>query len=407
MRILISSLFFHPDFTGIAVYASDFAFHLAEQGHDVTVVTGFSFYPFWKKKERDIGAIFRTEHYKNVRILRGFHYVPAKVTTLRRILSELTFTLFAMLNFLQAGRHDVIVIFTPPSLLGIPAIFFKLLWRARLITNVQDIQTDAAENLDMVALQLPIRLLRWLEDFTFSFSTRVVTLSQGMIRRLHDRLQFSGAEVVFIPNWIDVNSIGRGIECGALRREHPSLADKFLVVYSGNMGIKQGLDVLVNCAAAMSDNPTLHFLMIGDGADRKRIDKLIAEKELVNITRLPFLPGDGYYQMLGDIDVAYIGQKAMLGEVFFPSKLLGIMAMAKPVLISADPSTELSKIVAESNAGLVSSAGDVQGLVANINLLMKKPELCGKLGANGRAKVADFDRPVVLRKFEQLLLEDF
>lgn len=113
VKILVSSINFHPDHSGIALYSTDLPVYCAEHGHEVTMVTGFPYYPSWRKSPQDSRRLFGTDEYENVKVLRGYLYVPEEVSTLKRILHELSFVVFAILNFLRAGRHDCIVIFSP------------------------------------------------------------------------------------------------------------------------------------------------------------------------------------------------------------------------------------------------------------------------------------------------------
>ena len=142
MKLLVTSINFHPDHSGIALYATDLPTFAATR-HAVTMVTGFSYYPHWRKQDADRRTLFRSETHAGIRVLRGYLYVPRKVTTRRRILHELSFACSAFFNFLRAGRHDCVIVLSPPLLLGLLGVVFKKLWRATLVVNVQDLQPDA------------------------------------------------------------------------------------------------------------------------------------------------------------------------------------------------------------------------------------------------------------------------
>jgi colanic acid biosynthesis glycosyl transferase WcaI len=398
MRILVSSQTFHPDHSGIALYATDLACYLAEQGHSVTVVTGFPFYPHWKKRIGDRGCFFRKEQQMSVRIFRGYLYVPKRVTAVRRMLHEGTFLVFAFFNFLRCGPQDCIVILSPPMLLGLLGIVFKRIWRCQFILHVQDLQTDAAESLAMIKQTWVVRILLRLETFIYHHSTWVATITVGMWRKLVAK-GVPKEKLGVHYNWIDVATASKPRPSGRFRLRYPHLQQKFLVAYAGNIGIKQGVDILVRTAQMMQSEACVHFLIIGEGADKPRLMALTRETRLNNLTLLPFLNQDDYFDMLEDIDVAFVAQKANAGNVFFPSKLLGIMAMAKPVLISADLDSELASVVTQAACGLASAADDVEGLARNVRLLMANRQLVNELGRNGRRKVEEFDRSSVLSGF--------
>jgi colanic acid biosynthesis glycosyl transferase WcaI len=139
-------------------------------------------------------------------------------------------------------------------------------------------------------------------------------------------------------------------------------------------------------------------VIAGDGADKERLQKLAAEKKLTNLTFLPFLSQPDYFDLLQDVQLSFIAQRKGTGDVFFPSKLLGIMAMSKPVLISADTESELACFVRKCNSGLTVDAGDVDQLAASVRRLYEDPNLLKELGKNARKAVEQFDREVVLGK---------
>jgi colanic acid biosynthesis glycosyl transferase WcaI len=400
MRILVSSINFHPDHSGIALYATDLPVFLAERGHDVTMVTGFPYYPYWRKRPADGRRWFRVDHHRGVRVLRGWLYVPAAPSTARRIVHEISFALFAALNFLRAGRHDCVVVLSPPLLLGVVGVVFATLWRARLVVNVQDLQPDAALSLGMVAPSPLTRALLAVEAFVYRHSDHVSTISQGMRRRLIVK-GVPAAKLALCHNWIDVAAAQRRPPAGRFRARHREAAGKLVVAYAGNVGAKQGLDVLVDLADALRAERDVHFFLIGEGADRPRLAARVDALALPNLTALPFLDADAYREMLADVDVSFIAQRAGAGDVFFPSKLLGIMAMGTPVLVAADARSELTAVVRETGCGLGAAPGDVAALAAHVGSL-RDPALRAALGARAAEAVWRYDRATVLTGFASL-----
>jgi colanic acid biosynthesis glycosyl transferase WcaI len=397
MKVLVSSVNFWPDHSGIALYSTDLPVYLAKKNFEVTMVTGFSYYPTWRKLPKDHGKLFARETYEGVRVLRGYLYVPKKVSTLHRIFHELSFVFFAALNFIRAGRPDCIIVISPPLLLGLVGVLFKWLWRTRLVFHIQDLQPDAAISLGMVKKGLLIRLLLRIEKFIYTHSDHVATITEGMRKRLLQK-GVPAEKLGLYYNWINVAEASTARETGRFRSRHPGFKDKWLVAYAGNIGIKQGVDVLVTLAENMHAFKHVHFVIAGDGADKERLQKLAAEKNLTNLTFLPFLSQPDYFDLLQDIQLCFIAQRRGTGDVFFPSKLLGIMAMSKPVLISADTESELASFVRKQNSGLTVDAGEVDQLAIAVRRLSEDPKLLKELGVNAREAVNQFDREVVLGK---------
>lgn len=405
MKILVASINFAPDHSGIALYSTDLPVFFAEKGHQVTMVTGFPYYPEWRKREKDRGKLFAKEEYKGVRVLRGYLYVPSRVTTLRRILHELSFNFFAFLNFLRAGRHNTIVILSPPLLLGLVGVVFKYLWKAQLVFHIQDLQPDAALSLGMVKPGLMTRTLLSIERLVYRHSDWVATITQGMLERLLEK-GVPREKLGLHYNWIDVEEASKPRAAGRFKARHCPDPTKFTIAYAGNIGIKQGVDVLVEAANALRDDPSFQFFIIGDGADRSRLLEIARGYRLSNLEFLPFLSEEEYFNMLVDIDLSFVAQRSGTGNVFFPSKLLGIMAMGKPLLISADEGSELARIISHHGAGAVAPAGDVHALVAHLQRLRNDvTELC-VMGEKGKILVREFDRAAVLEGFLRRILSN-
>lgn len=401
MKILVSSINFHPDHSGIALYSTDLPVYFTERGHEVTMVTGFPYYPSWKKQPGDSGKLFRSDEYREVRVLRGYLYVPEKVTTLKRILHELSFISFAFLNFLRAGRHDCIVVITPPLLLGVVGMVFKYLWRAQLVVHIQDLQPDAALSLGMVKRSPLIRLLIRLESLIYRHASWIATITDSMRQNLRSK-GVPEEKLGVYYNWIDVTEVSElndNVPQGRFISDQPQARGKFTVAYAGNIGIKQGAEVMVELAEASREYEDIHYFIIGEGARSEQLEKYAEGKELENITFLPFMSQDQYYEMLKDIDVSFVSQKSGAGDVFFPSKLLGIMAMGKPLLISADPDSELSTVISGAGAGLVSAPEDPGSLLQNLLALYRDSTLRRSLEDKGRQHVMTYEREQVLSRF--------
>ena len=393
MRVLVASINFAPDHSGIGVYSTDLPIYLAERGERVTMVTGFSYYPAWRKLPEDRGRLFATEAYRGVRVLRGYLYVPSTVSTLARLVHEATFCLFTFLNCLRAGRQDVVVVFTPPFLLGLVGRVVAWLWRCPLVINVQDLPLDAAAALGMVKAGLFSRVLGWLERMIYRSADDVVTISNGM----RDILIAKGVatnKCGIVPNWIKIDPASQ--EVGGFFGEFPAGNGRFRVSYAGNLGIKQGVDSLLKLAKALEGNERFWFFVFGDGADRARLLGIAEELKLTNLTFGPLLDPSAYGRMLAEVDLVFVAQRSGAGNNFFPSKLLGLMAQAKPLLVSADPDSELSQSVRKWQCAAVAAFDDTDSLARKLSELAADELSLRLLGSNGAEAVMSFERGKVL-----------
>jgi len=290
-------------------------------------------------------------------------------------------------------------------LLGLVGIAFKRLWKSRLVFHIQDLQPDAAISLGMVKKGLMVRLLLRIEKFIYAQSDHVATISEGMRKRLLQK-GVPPEKLGLYYNWIKVSEVSVPRQAGKFRSEHPEVNGKWIVAYAGNIGIKQGVDVLVMLAEAMLGSKHIHFVIAGDGADKDRLHKLAIGKALTNLTFLPFLSQVDYFDLLQDIQLSFIAQRKETGDVFFPSKLLGIMAMSKPVLISADNESEVSCFVRKCKSGLSCDAGNIDQLSSAVRLLCEDSNLLKEFGNNARKAVEQFDRELVLGKLLRWLQHD-
>jgi colanic acid biosynthesis glycosyl transferase WcaI len=404
MKALVSSINYAPDHAGIAIYSTDFPVYLAEQDDQVCVVTGFPYYPQWKKRQEDVGRFFQQEVYRGTDVFRGYLYVPSKVTTLKRLWHELTFCIFAFFNFLRVGRPDVIVLFTPPFFLGIVGVIAKWMWRCPLVINIQDLPLDAALALGMLKRGFFFRIMRSLEGWIYRRANLVATISPAMLNNVRAK-GVKDSCLLMVPNWIDVESMSRESEKGKFLSQHPQAQNKFTIAYAGNLGTKQGVDILLYLACELKTNESVHFFVIGDGVDKSRLLTLAEEMKLENVTFLPFMSPSEYQLMLADINVIFIAQRSDSGDNFFPSKLLGLMAQGKPLLISADINSELAHVIIEAGCGLVSPYGDISRLMINLNYLLVSQDTLSEMGKKGGQFVKNFDREKILRLWRDRIVD--
>lgn len=404
MKVLVSSINYAPDHAGIGIYSTDFAVYLAEQGDQVCVVTGFPYYPQWKKRAEDAGRCFQRESHRGTDVLRGYLYVPSHGTTLKRFWHELTFCIFAFLNFLRAGRPDVIVLFTPPFFLGTVGILMKWFWRCPLVINIQDLPLDAALSLGMLKQGFLARSMRNLESWIYRCADQIATISPAMLDSVRNK-GIRNSDLLLVPNWIDLE-VSKNLEIqGKFLSEHPQAQGKFTIAYAGNLGTKQGVDMLLYSALELKENESVHFFIIGDGVDKSRLLLLKEELALKNVTFLPFMNPENYQSMLEDVNLIFVAQRSKAGNYFFPSKLLGLMANGKPLLISADINSELAKVIANAGCGLVSPYGNVSELNININRFINSRDDLKKMGDKGIQAVKPFSRTKVLGNWRDRILD--
>jgi colanic acid biosynthesis glycosyl transferase WcaI len=397
LQILILSLSFCPDHSGISVYSSDFAFYAAGQGHGVEVITGYPFYPKWKKRKEDKWKLFSTENRDGVKILRGYIYVPEKPTTFKRVIQEFSYLFSALFNYVRAKKPDVIIAFTTPITLGYLTSFFKKVSGNKLLINVQDFQMEAARSLDMTNRNFLFSLLASFEKKSYENANLVSSISQSMVNLLINNKNLPANKVYLWPNWIDLDKyILDNSRKGNFRKINNLPENKTIVAYAGNIGLKQGLEIMVDMANAFKLNESIQFYIIGNGAGIEFLKEYASKFDLSNLLFLPLLNPEQYLDFLTDLDVFFLSQKKTDFDIYFPSKLLGLMATKKLLLLSADKDSELYKTIKQNNIGLVSEYGDIDSLVGLLKQAIDDKSFAEKVSDAAEKYVKNFDRSYVL-----------
>ena len=397
MRVVVWGINYAPEFTGIAPHSVALCEFLEREGHDVEMVTTFSYYPTWQKRPEDRGCLYRTDVINNVPVHRCWHFVPARVSAVKRIFHEASFIFTSTLRTLFLEQPDVFVVVSPPLLLGAAAWFVGKLKRTPYVFHVQDMQPDAAVGLGMLRRSWFTRALYALEAFAYRHAARVSGITRGMLKTFRSK-GVAEEKLIYFPNAIELKEHEPAPARGEFRQRHGFPQDEFLAIYAGNLGVKQGLEVLLETAALLRDKQ-IRFLVCGDGAQREALAARAREMQLPNFNLLPLQKGRDYRALLVDADLCFITQQAGAGNSFFPSKLLGLLAESKPVVTVAAPECELALSLAEGNFGVNVPPGRPDELAALLNSLVNDRERLWIYGANGRRYVEQFEKQRVMQNF--------
>jgi glycosyltransferase involved in cell wall biosynthesis len=340
---------------------------------------------------------------QGVTIRRVWHTRFAKRNMLGRLINLLTYLIGATGSALFGPRPDVVVVETdPPFLCGL-GLLLRWLRGSKLVIYLQDIHPQIAVAVGKLPEGWLSRSLERCFVFAYRRADAVVVLSRDMERTLLG-LGVSRSRLVRVPNWVDCGRVRPGAEQNEFRAKH-GLVGKFVVMYSGNMGLTQRLeDLLVVAERLKSDRPDVVFVFIGDGASRARLEALARRLRLANVRFLDYQPKSQLSQSLGAADVHAVFLDPRLKGLMMPSKLYGILAVGKPSLVISDADSELAEVVRDSGAGLCAPHGDVERLRDAIVWCHDHPAELQAMGANGRRLAeSDYDRGVSTQRFSQVL----
>ena len=404
-RIIVWGINYAPEETGIAPYNTDLCRYLHERGCGVGMVTSFPYYPQWRKRPGDRYRLYRKDHDGGVVVHRCALYVPANPTAARRMLHEASFVLTSFVRLLVLPAPDAYVVISPPLALGAAARLLSFLKRKPYHFHVQDMQPDAAIEMGFLREGPLTRFLYRLETVAYRGARQVSGITEGMLR-LFRRKGVPNARIRLFPNW-RIHPQGpatNGTDEGAFRARHGIADDTLLLVYSGNLGRKQGLGILLDAAARLkADSAAVRLIIAGDGGEKEALARRIASENLPNVTLLPLLPLAEYRAMLADADACLVTQQKGSGALFFPSKLLNILAAGKPVLAVADMESELHRAVAEGGFGRAVPPESPDELTAAVRELAADRSTLIDMGTRAPRWVERFGRDTVLDAFFQEL----
>ena len=406
MRILMLGINYWPEETGIAVFNTGRCEYLAAQGHEVTMVTGFPYYPRWRVAPEYRGRLFARERRNGVDIRRSYLYVPRRVTTLRRIVHEASFIAFSTARAVAGRRPDLLVTVSPPLGLAVSSVLLRRRWGIPYVFHVPDLQPDAAVDLGMLPSGRAVRLLYAVERMAYRHAALVSTLTRAMERRIVAK-GVPPARVTLFPDWADPALFALPMTGGgAAARGQLGLGERFVVLHAGNMGVKQGLDVVLDAAARTRNREDIVYLLVGDGAARPGLEARAAAARLPNLRFLPLQPDAIFRDLLAAADLTLVTQQAVVADIVFPSKVLTLLAAAKPVVASLNVSSEVARVVMEAKAGLVTPAEDGGALAEAVRVLREDPVRRRRMAEGGRAYArAHWDRAQTLADMEQVLRE--
>jgi colanic acid biosynthesis glycosyl transferase WcaI len=400
MRILIHGINFSPELTGIGKYTGEMAQWLAAQRHQVRVVTAPPYYPEWCIGDGYSAWHYHCEVIDGVKVWRCPLWVPARPSGLKRLIHLASFALssFPVMLMQLFWKPSVVIAIEPPLMCAPAALLVSRLAGARAWLHVQDLEVDAAFELGILKSNWLRKAVQHVERCLMRSFDRVSTISDRMKAKLVEKGVEQEKSVLF-PNWADLGIIFPLEQASLLREELGFPADKIIALYSGNIGEKQGLEIILEAATRLVSRPEIQFVLSGEGAAKARLFE--AYGQLPNVMWLPLQPVERLNDLLNMADVHLLPQRADVADLVMPSKLTGMLASGRPVLATAHAGTQVAQLL--TSCGKVVEPGDVQGFVEGLLELVHSPRLRAELGAAARQAAHAWDKAIVLHRFEEQL----
>ena len=364
-RMLLIGHNFAPEPTGIGKYSGEMMEWLAKKGNDCTVVTTYPYYPHWKiqlpykngwyKKE----VAYFPESGGKLTIYRCPLYIPENLSGKNRMLHDFSFVISMFFSvtklILFKKKLDYIITVAPPFHLSYLSIFYRMMRGGKLIYHVQDLQIEAAQESKLLKGNKLFNLLYKAEKIILERSDVISSISQGMINRIQLKVD---RKVIFFPNWVETSLFFPVKDKAALKENWGFNNDQFVCLYSGSIGEKQGLENIIYAAESLRNNIKIQFIICGTGPYKSKLQDLVLNKGLKNVTFLPLQDKKHFNDFLNMADLHLIIQKAYIGDLVMPSKLPAILSSGGVSLVTAEKNTSLHELIEKFNVGFIVEPDD-------------------------------------------------
>jgi glycosyltransferase involved in cell wall biosynthesis len=404
LHILLLCQYFPPETGSAAAKIAEMTHYLVGRGHQVSVVSQVPCYPAGVVYPGYEGAFFRIERQDGVRVTRTWsHASPERGKFKPRLWNYASFMITALGGILSGPRPDVMLVYSPPLLLGITATLAGKAWRCPFVFWVNDLWPRAALHLGFMQEGSLYRAASFLEHFIYRQAARIFVYSQ----RMREEVAADGAERSKIENhplWIDTEVFHPDPAGAARIREKYGWGEKFVILYGGNIGLAQGLDVFVEAARLLKENPDIHFVIVGSGVEKDNLERLAQNYGLTNLEFIGHQPKDQVLAYFSAADVLFAHLKAAPHRVgTVPEKILAYMACGRPVLMAAQEGAA-GDLIREHDCGVAVSPDNPEALAQAVSSLYDRRHDLGVLGTRGRAATeTHFAGPKVLTAMEASL----
>ena len=387
---------FAPDTAPTGEVITTIVEEFAAQGQRVHVVTSLPWYRNHRVEPGWTGRLVRREKTQWGSIIRVHPFAGGdKKNLLRRAIGFVLFSALAGVCTLFAGgifrRPRVVLSMSPPLTMGITGWLAARLRGTKSIFNIQDVFPDAAVATGAITNRRIIALAKWLERISYHRSNAVVVLSEDLRQNVVAKIAPKHQHKVYvIPNFVDAQRITPMARMTPLRDEL-GLGEQVVVMYAGNVGYSQSLDMLIDAAHQLQE---IAFVINGDGAARSDLERRASG--MTNVYFSDYQPRDRVPEVLATGDIHVVLLKSGLGAVSVPSKTYSTLAAGRPIVAAIDAGTEVTRIVDASGAGIVVPPDDVDAFVDALRRISADLQSAHQMGMAGRQWVVSHVSPAAV-----------
>ena len=386
MRFLVLSQYFPPEVGATQVRLSSMCRELVRAGHQVDVVTAMPHHPVGEIFPRYRRRFSCLEFQDGVRVRRTWLYAAAG-SGWRRILSYFSFMVTSLYSITRVRAPDYIFVDSPPLFLGVTGWLASVYWKCPFIFNVADLWPDSVLDLGVMKEGAFIKAAFWLESWIYRRAQFVNAVTRGIYDVLLNRKNVPAAKILFLPNGVDTNIV-QPLPSDESLKKQLGLTGKCIAIYAGNHGYAAGAEQILQAAKLLESHPDLHFLFVGDGPDKPRLQSLATELQLQNTTFLDSVPLESMSSYLSIADIALITlRKAGVTRGARPAKTFVMMAAAKPIILAAEGEAE--ELIVSSGAGMIVPPDEPEQFASAILAMHEDAEGAREMGLRGLAYVRE------------------
>ncbi|HEX2057553.1 MAG TPA: glycosyltransferase family 4 protein [Actinomycetota bacterium] len=402
MKLAVLTPHFAPDTAPTGAVVTRVVEELAARGHRIDVVTALPWYREHRIEPGYEGRMVRHEDTPWGRVTR-VHPLPVddKRDILRRAAAFAGFSALAAGAGARGGPVDGVLALSPPLTLGLAGWVAARRRRAPLVFNVQDVFPDVAVELGVITNRRVIAAASALERWCYDRADAVTVLSEDLRDNVARKTR-DPSKVKVIPNFVDTGAIVPAERDNAYRRDF-GLTGKTVVMYAGNVGLSQSLDLVVAAAGALAHEEDLVFVVNGGGAARGELER--AARGLRNVVFVDPQPAERLPEVLAAADVHVVPLKRGLARSSVPSKTYSILAAGRPLIASVDVGSEVARVVEQSGAGMAVPPDDAEAFTKAVRRLAESPAERAAMGEAGRRWIEQWASPArVAEAYEELFV---
>jgi glycosyltransferase involved in cell wall biosynthesis len=378
----------------------ELARHLVNEGHRVSIVGSDLSYLTGQRTVKRVGLVSE-EILDGIRVLRTFTYPALHRNFVWRVISFCTFMLTSLIAALRVDKIDLVMGTSPPIFQAASAWLVSVIYRRPFLLEIRDLWPEFAIDMGVLTNPVLITLSRWLEIFLYRQASHIIVNSPAY----QDYLIQRGVlveKISLISNGVDPKAFDPKLDGDGFRREW-NLDEKFIVAYTGALGLANDIPTIIRAADILKDHHRIHFLLVGDGKERNNLEAMARRLHLANITFTGTKPKAEMPKVLAASNACIATLKDIpMFRTTYPNKVFEYMAAGRPTILAIDG--VIRKVIEEAGAGIFVQPGNEVALADAIRILSEQNEKAQRMGLVARNYVLKhFNRYKQAQEFSNLV----